>query len=111
MKNIKQLITKDRTIELSDGQFFAETPKCYEIWQEKSPERILPYRVAVIRKTSVLWVIENCTKKCDHYFEEIDSNEFEVKVKCKKCDLDATIDQKWQYLHDGHVCFKEGQGE
>ncbi len=54
MHNIKQLITKNRTIELNEGQYFAETPRCYEIWQEKP----LPQRIKTIRKTSVLWVIE-----------------------------------------------------
>lgn len=52
--NIKQLITENRTIGLNEGQYFTETPKCYEIWQEKP----LVKRIAVIRKTSVFWVIE-----------------------------------------------------
>uniref|UniRef100_A0A6M3IIL3 Uncharacterized protein n=1 Tax=viral metagenome TaxID=1070528 RepID=A0A6M3IIL3_9ZZZZ len=54
MHNIKQLITNKQTIELNEGQYFAETPKCYEIWQEKP----LLKRIAIIRKTSVLWVME-----------------------------------------------------
>lgn len=53
--NIKALVTKNnKTIELIDGQHFAHTPKTYEIWGGKP----LIQRIAVIRKSSVLWVIE-----------------------------------------------------
>ena len=55
--NIKQLITKNKTIELKEGQHFAETPKCYEIWGNQQGKPLIQ-RIAVIRKSSVLWVIE-----------------------------------------------------
>jgi len=53
--DIKQLVTKTKTIELKEGQHFAETPKCYEIWEQGKP---LIQRIAIIRKSSVQWVIE-----------------------------------------------------
>ena len=56
-KNIKQLITKNKTIELIEGQHFAQTPRTYEIWGTQKG-KILIQRIAIIRKSSVLWVIE-----------------------------------------------------
>ncbi len=56
-KNIKQLITKNRAIGLMEGQHFAETPRCYEIWGNQQG-KILIQRIAIIRKSSVQWVIE-----------------------------------------------------
>lgn len=50
---IRQLITKDKTIELNGGQFFCQTPKTFEIWESKPL-----HRVKIIRNSSVLWVIE-----------------------------------------------------
>jgi len=55
VNNIEKLITKNKTIELMEGQHFAETPKCYEIWGQG---KILIQRIAIIRKSSVQWVIE-----------------------------------------------------
>lgn len=52
--NIKELRTENRIIQLTEGQYFCETPKCYEIWQRKP----LLHRVTSVRKTSVLWVYE-----------------------------------------------------
>ncbi len=55
--NIRQLITKNKTIELIDGQQFAETQRTYEIWGTQKG-KILIQRIAIIRKSSVQWVIE-----------------------------------------------------
>ncbi len=56
-RNIKQLVTKNKTIELKEGQQFAETPKTYEIWGTQKG-KILIQRIVIIRKSSVQWVIE-----------------------------------------------------
>ena len=55
-KNIEKLITKNKTIELMEGQHFAETSKTYEIWGNQGKSLI--QRIAIIRKSSVQWVIE-----------------------------------------------------
>jgi len=48
----------------------------------------------------------NC--RC-HYFEEIEANH--IKIKCNKCGLIDTISQKWQYLRNGKIQTREGEGE
>jgi len=50
------------------------------------------------------------TCRC-HYFEEIDANENHIKIKCNKCGLTDTISQKWQYLSNGKIQTREGEGE
>jgi len=57
VKNIEKLITKNRAIELMEGQHFAETPKTYEIWGNQQGKPLIQ-RIAIIRKSSVQWVIE-----------------------------------------------------
>lgn len=57
VNNIRQLITKDKTIELMEGQQFAETPRTYEIWGNQQGKALIQ-RIAIIRKSRVQWVIE-----------------------------------------------------
>lgn len=51
--NVRTIATARLFIELGPDQIFAETPRAWEIWQEKPLAR-----VKRIRKTRVLWVIE-----------------------------------------------------
>jgi hypothetical protein len=52
--DIRSITTARLIVELGPDQIFAETPRAWEVWQEKP----LLARVKRIRKTRVLWVIE-----------------------------------------------------
>lgn len=49
--------------------------------------------------------------KCDHYYEQIKEDENSIEIKCRNCLIDGFISQKWQYLSNGKIQTREGEGE